>query len=46
MTTTVVMVHGIRTSATMWRSQLAHLAERGVPAVAVDPEWRRRVPAV
>ena len=36
MTTTVVMVHGIRTSATMWRSQLAHLAERGVPAVAVD----------
>lgn len=36
MTTTVVMVHGIRTSATMWRAQLAHLAERGVPAVAVD----------
>ena len=30
------MVHGIRTSATMWRSQLAHLAERGVHAVAVD----------
>ncbi|GAA1641733.1 alpha/beta fold hydrolase [Microbacterium flavum] len=36
MTTTVVMVHGIRTSATMWRSQLAHLADRGVAAVAVD----------
>lgn len=36
MTTTVVMVHGIRTSATMWRAQLAHLQERGVPAVAVD----------
>lgn len=36
MTTTVVMVHGIRTSATMWRSQLAHLAARGVAAVAVD----------
>jgi non-heme chloroperoxidase len=32
----VVFVHGIRTSATMWRSQLAHLAERGIPAVAVD----------
>lgn len=30
------MVHGIRTSATMWRAQLAHLAERGVAAVAVD----------
>mgnify|MGYP002356903637 CR=1 FL=1 len=34
--TTVVMVHGIRTSATMWRAQLAHLQERDVPAVAVD----------
>lgn len=34
--TTVVMVHGIRTSATMWRAQVAHLAERGVCAVAVD----------
>jgi pimeloyl-ACP methyl ester carboxylesterase len=32
----VVLVHGIRTSATMWRAQLAHLAERGTPAVAVD----------
>lgn len=32
----VVFVHGIRTSATMWRSQLAHLAERGVAATAVD----------
>lgn len=36
MTTQVVLVHGIRTSRTMWRSQLAHLSERGVPAVAVD----------
>lgn len=36
MTTTVVMVHGIRTSATMWRAQLAHLEDRGVAAVAVD----------
>lgn len=32
----VVFVHGIRTSATMWRAQLAHLTERGNPAVAVD----------
>lgn len=32
----VVLVHGIRTSRTMWRSQLAHLAERDVEAVAVD----------
>ncbi len=36
MSTTVVMVHGIRTSATMWRAQLEHLAARGVRAVAVD----------
>lgn len=32
----VVLVHGIRTSRTMWRSQLDHLAARGVSAVAVD----------
>jgi pimeloyl-ACP methyl ester carboxylesterase len=32
----VVFVHGIRTSATMWRAQLAHLAKRGVAATAVD----------
>src|SRR5688572_33454572 len=32
----VVMVHGIRTSATMWRAQVEYLAERGIPAVAVD----------
>lgn len=31
-----VLVHGIRTSATMWRAQLAHLARRGVQAQAVD----------
>ncbi|WP_144872996.1 alpha/beta fold hydrolase [Microbacterium sp. 1.5R] len=36
MTVQIVLVHGIRTSATMWRSQLAYLAEAGVPAVAVD----------
>ena len=32
----VVLVHGIRTSATMWRSQVAHLEARGNPATAVD----------
>jgi pimeloyl-ACP methyl ester carboxylesterase len=32
----VVMVHGIRTSATMWRAQVEHLTERGNPAIAVD----------
>lgn len=32
----VVLVHGIRTSATMWRAQLEYLAAGGIPAVAVD----------
>lgn len=32
----VVFVHGIRTSATMWRAQLEYLRERGVKATAVD----------
>lgn len=32
----VVLVHGIRTSATMWRAQVEHLASRGDSAVAVD----------
>ncbi|WP_194398294.1 alpha/beta fold hydrolase [Microbacterium atlanticum] len=32
----VVLVHGIRTSATMWRSQVAHLDARGTPVTAVD----------
>jgi non-heme chloroperoxidase len=36
MTMQAVLVHGIRTSATMWRSQLTHLEARGVAAVAVD----------
>ena len=35
-TAQVVLVHGIRTSATMWRAQLAHLDAAGVPATAVD----------
>ncbi len=32
----VVLVHGIRTSATMWRAQVEYLADRGNPTVAVD----------
>lgn len=32
----VVFVHGIRTSSTMWRAQLAYLEERGNAVVAVD----------
>lgn len=36
MTVQVVFVHGIRTSATMWRAQVEHLAAGGIPAVAVD----------
>ena len=32
----VVLVHGIRTSATMWRAQVAHLRQRGTPLTAVD----------
>jgi pimeloyl-ACP methyl ester carboxylesterase len=36
MVVSVVMVHGIRTSATMWRAQTSYLAERGVAAYPVD----------
>ncbi|MEV4738436.1 MULTISPECIES: alpha/beta fold hydrolase [unclassified Microbacterium] len=36
MTVQVVLVHGIRTSATMWRSQIAFLEAAGIPVVAVD----------
>lgn len=32
----VVLVHGIRTSATMWRAQVEYLTSRGNPAVAID----------
>jgi len=32
----VVLVHGIRTSATMWRAQVAAMRERGSPVTAVD----------
>lgn len=36
MSVQIVLVHGIRTSATMWRSQLAFLEEADIPAVAID----------
>ena len=36
MTVQIVLVHGIRTSATMWRSQLAYLESIDVPATAID----------
>ncbi|PNW08531.1 alpha/beta hydrolase [Microbacterium testaceum] len=32
----VVLVHGIRTSSTMWRAQVARLRDRGTPVAAVD----------
>ncbi|WP_426325891.1 alpha/beta fold hydrolase [Microbacterium sp. E-13] len=32
----VVLVHGIRTSATMWRAQVEYLRARGNPVTAVD----------
>lgn len=44
MTIQVVLVHGIRTSRTMWRAQVAHLTERGVAVTAVDlPGHGRRM---
>lgn len=36
MSAQVVLVHGIRTSATMWRAQVAHLQQRGIPVEAID----------
>ncbi|RMI14137.1 alpha/beta fold hydrolase [Cellulomonas triticagri] len=36
MTLPVVLVHGLRTSRTMWRAQQDALARAGVPALAVD----------
>ena len=32
----VILVHGLRTSATMWRAQLEALAVAGIPARAID----------
>lgn len=36
MSVQTVLVHGIRTSATMWRSQVTFLEEHGHPVTAVD----------
>ncbi|MBO0981110.1 alpha/beta fold hydrolase [Microbacterium sp. SD291] len=36
MSVQIVLVHGIRTSATMWRSQLAWLDAEGIASTAVD----------
>lgn len=36
MSVQVVLVHGIRTSATMWRSQVTWLDENSIPSNAVD----------
>lgn len=32
----VVLVHGIRTSASMWRAQVEHLEQRGIAVTAID----------
>ena len=32
----IVLVHGIRTSATMWRAQISHLQDRGLTVRAID----------
>ena len=31
-----MLVHGIRTSRTMWRSQVAHLTQQKIPVTAID----------
>ncbi|MEV4667609.1 alpha/beta fold hydrolase [Microbacterium sp. LWO12-1.2] len=36
MSVQIVLVHGIRTSATMWRSQVAYLDDHGYSCTAVD----------
>lgn len=36
MSVPVVLVHGLRTSRTMWRAQVAALADYGHPALAID----------
>lgn len=32
----ILFVHGLRTSATMWRAQLERLEQLGIPALAID----------
>ncbi|WP_166879929.1 alpha/beta fold hydrolase [Salinibacterium sp. ZJ450] len=36
MPASVVLLHGLRTSSTMWRRQVAELEAAGIPAVAID----------
>jgi len=36
MPATVILVHGLRTSATLWRRQLEELEAAGIPCVAID----------
>ncbi|MET3768753.1 pimeloyl-ACP methyl ester carboxylesterase [Marisediminicola sp. UYEF4] len=36
MPSAVILVHGLRTSATMWRQQVEDLTARGLPVLAVD----------
>jgi pimeloyl-ACP methyl ester carboxylesterase len=36
MPATVILVHGLRTSATLWRHQVEHLGGLGIPADAID----------
>lgn len=33
---TVIFVHGLRTSATLWRHQVEHLGRFGIPTLAID----------
>jgi pimeloyl-ACP methyl ester carboxylesterase len=44
MPATVILVHGLRTSATMWRHQVEHLDHLGIPTDAIDlPGHGRRL---
>ena len=36
MPSAVILVHGLRTSASMWRHQADELKARGIPVLAVD----------
>lgn len=44
MPATVILVHGLRTSATLWRHQVEHLERLGIPTSAIDlPGHGRRL---
>lgn len=44
MPATVILVHGLRTSATLWRHQVEHLGRAGIPTHAIDlPGHGRRL---